>query len=428
MSQRREIVVSLRGSASVAVAMSAMNVATYLYTMLAAHFLGPEGYGAFAAVLNLLIVINVVSLGLQATAARRISADPAHVGRIERRMLAVTWRLAAALGALLLVLAPFLDRLLRLEDLRIAALIAVAAVPLTLMGGLAGILQGERRWLALCAVYLAAGVPRLALGTAMLAVRPTELVAVLVVALGCCAPVVVGWWCLRGSVRPTGGGHSEHDTRSILRESAHNSHALFAYFALSGADIIVARNVLAEHESGLYAAGLILTKAMLFLPQFVVVIAFPSMSTTSERRQALTRGLALVAGLGVVGTAVAWLLQRPMMLLVGGVDFSAIQEQLWQFALLGSILSMLQLLVYAVLARQGRRSTALIWLALVTLVLAGSSATTLSDLVITVIVVDAGLLTVLLVVSLRLVRSVPSRAPTAIEPEASSQANAPRTE
>ena len=63
----------------------------------------------------------------------------------------------------------------------------------------------------------------------------------------------------------------------------HNSHALLAFFALSNVDVVVARNVLAEHQAGLYAGGLILTKAVLFLPQFVVVIVFPSMSSAAVR-------------------------------------------------------------------------------------------------------------------------------------------------
>ena len=67
-------------------------------------------------------------------------------------------------------------------------------------------------------------------------------------------------------------------TGGVLREVVHNSHALLAFFALSNADVIIARSTLDEHQAGLYAGGLILTKAVLFLPQFVVVIAFPSMS------------------------------------------------------------------------------------------------------------------------------------------------------
>ena len=89
----------------------------------------------------------------------------------------------------------------------------------------------------------------------------------------------------------------------MIRESILNSSVLLAFFALSNADIVVARNVLDEHDAGLYAGGLILTKAVLFLPQFVVVIAFPSMSTSSERRRALTLSLSLVAVLGALTTA-----------------------------------------------------------------------------------------------------------------------------
>src|SRR3546814_5621549 len=50
------------------------------------------------------------------------------------------------LGVLLLVLAPVINHVLRLDNLLVAALIAVAAVPMTVMGGQIGVLQGERRW------------------------------------------------------------------------------------------------------------------------------------------------------------------------------------------------------------------------------------------------------------------------------------------
>lgn len=395
----------MRGGTGIAVAMGVMNVATYLFTMLAAHFLGPQRYGAFVAVLNLLLIISVVSLGLQATAARRISADPAHVAQIERQVLSVSRRTALVVGLVLLALAPLVDRLLRLDDLRMAVLVALAAVPLTIMGGQAGTLQGERRWTALGAVYVAAGVPRLVVGTALLLWQPTELMALLGVAIGICAPVVVGWWCLRRADREPGSVSDEHRGWAIVTEAIHNSQALFAYFAVSSIDIVVARNVLSEHDSGLYAAGLILTKAMLFLPQFVVVVAFPSMSTAAERRRALTRSLSLVAALGVVGTLAVWVLQDLVMIFVGGQRFDEIQGQLWVFAVLGSVLSMLQLLVYAVLARQGRLSILLVWVALAVLVVAGLSASSLSGLVTTVITVDATLLIVLLALSLWLMRS-----------------------
>ena len=117
-------------------------------------------------------------------------------------------------------------------------------------------------------------------------------------------PVVVGVVALRrpGRQRPRPGHRAPTPTGwaqgGVLREVVHNSQALLAFFALSNADVIVARNVLDEHDAGLYAGGLILTKAVLFLPQFVVV----SRSRRWRRPSAagpLTRSLSLVAVLGV---------------------------------------------------------------------------------------------------------------------------------
>ena len=71
----------------------------------------------------------------------------------------------------------------------------------------------------------------------------------------------------------------------MLRELFHNSHALLAFFALSNADVVIARSTLDPHDAGLYAGGLILAKAVLFLPQFVVVVAFPSMSGGEDAQQ-----------------------------------------------------------------------------------------------------------------------------------------------
>jgi len=393
---------AVRGGVRIAVSMGVMNVATYAFTILAARLLGPAQYGGVAAVMNLLLVVSVVALALQATAARRIAAERDHVGQIERGVLRVTWHAALALGALLLLLSPVVERLLRLEHLTTALLVALTAVPLTVMGGQAGVLQGERRWGPLGAVYVASGLPRLALGAGLLLWRPTELVAVLAVAIGSLAPVVVGWWALRHE-REQGAEADHHRGRAILGESLVNSQALLAFFALANLDVVVARHVLGAHDSGLYAGGLILTKAALFLPQFVVVVAFPSLASAHERVQALVRSLAAVLGLGAVGTLGCWVLPGVGLQFVGGDAYAQLAGRLWMFALLGTVLAALHLLVYAVLARQGRRTSLLLWLGLAAMVGAGATADTLTGLVVRVLVVDGVLLVALVALSAWLV-------------------------
>ncbi|MGI9155583.1 MAG: lipopolysaccharide biosynthesis protein [Marmoricola sp.] len=407
----------LAGSSGIAIAMGVMNVATYGYTIVAARLLGPRSYGAFAAVMGLLIVVGVLQLGLQATGARRIAAAPTDVVEIERTLLRVNYRAAAALGVLCLVLTPAINSGLHLHNLGTAVLVALTAVPMTVMGGQAGILQGERRWLPLSAMYLAAGVPRLVVGTALLVWHPTEFLAVLGVAIGFLAPLVVGWLALR---RPRAEKDAltsgEHGDRSVIVETLRNSHALLAFFALSNADVIVARGVLDGHESGLYAGGLILVKAVLFLPQFVVVIAFPSMSTESARRDALVKSLTLIFGLGVVVTVAAWALNGLTLIFIGGHEYAAIQGSLWRFALLGTLLSMLQLLVYSVVARQSHGTIYLIWAALVTVVAGAQLTHDVQALVNLVSAVDGVLLLVLLGLTLwRLGGRTPAEVSTALD-------------
>jgi O-antigen/teichoic acid export membrane protein len=397
--------VSLRHrGASVAVGMAGMNVATYIFTALAARVLGPQSYGALASLLAVLLVISVIQLGIQTTAARRIAADPTHVGQIEREILSLTYRAAAVVGIALLLLTPVLNALLKLDSLATASIVGLTAVPLTIVGGQLGVLQGERRWWPVAMVYLACGVPRLVIGTALILWKPTELAAMTGVFLGAVVPVVVGAYALRRT-RPPSEHAEHHSSRAIIREILSNSQTLLAFLALMNCDVIVARNVLDGHVAGLYAGGLILTKALLFLPQFVVVVAFPAMSTAHERRGALLRGLAFVLGLGVAGVLGCAALPKLALIFVGGDEYADIDDRLWLFAVLGTVLSLLQLLIYAVLARQGTRSVYFVWLALAGVLAVGSQATTLIGLLTTVATIDAALFLVLLAISLRRLRN-----------------------
>jgi O-antigen/teichoic acid export membrane protein len=186
----------------------------------------------------------------------------------------------------------------------------------------------------------------------------------------------------------------------VLRETLHNSHALLAFFALSNADVIIARSTLDEHQAGLYAGGLILTKAVLFLPQFVVVIAFPSMSRrdAAKRMHLVSLGAVLVIGTVTVAgvAALSWL----AVVFVGGPEYSELQSRLWLFAALGTLLAMLQLLIYNIVARQRQRAVLLVWAALAGLAVAAAFVHSVLVLLTVVVCVDGALFLVLLIRSL----------------------------
>lgn len=387
----------MRGPGLLAAGILVMNVTTFGFQILAARILGPGGYGGLAAMLNLLLVVAVVQLGLQATAARRVADAPGDVRSIERTMKAVTNRAALAVTALMLALSPLVMNGLKLPSIWPAILVAICAYPITIWGGQAGILQGERRWRELALGYLANGVPRFLLGPLFMLAHPTETSAMIAVTIAQFAPAIAGWWLLREK-----HVHEPHpDLKGAVNEAMHGSFALLGFFALSNVDLLIAKHILPDSkQAGLYAAGLIVAKVVLFLPQSVIVLVFPSMSQTESRRKALVLSLSIVAVLGVVSVLGSWLLSALALIFVGGHDYGAVQDDLWRFAVLGTALSVLQLLVYSVLARQHRGSSVAIWIAFAAVVYFGLQQHSLVGLVTTVSIIDATLMLLLLVHSL----------------------------
>lgn len=394
----------LRSGAGVAVAMAVMNVGTYGFTLVAARMLGPREYSAVAALMGLLLVVNVLSLGLQATGARQVAAVGAARDEIENRILVTSRRSAWALGAVCLALSPLVTYLLQLDSWVPAAMVALTAVPLTIMGGQAGILQGEKSWTPLAGIYLAVGLGRLGLGAVGLLLLPSATGAMAGVLVGAVLPVLVGGTVLR---RRRGARAATSEVRSVLAEVGHNSHALLAFFALSNADVVLARAVLDSHDAGLYAGGLILTKAVLFLPQFVVVLVFPSMASEGSPRMYL-KGVALVGGIGALATAGAWLVgqwqvfgpagdERSLVVeFVGGAEYAEIDARLWMFALLGTVLAMMQVIVYEVVARQNRVGVYAVWAGLLLLVAVVAVTHSTIELLALVLAVDVVVLGILM--------------------------------
>ena len=402
-----------RGTGIIALSVGLMNITTYAFTMLAARILGPAAYGAMAGLMATVLVIGVIQLGVQATAARRVAADPGQHVEIEHRVVAVTTWMALALGGLLLLASPLVTAALRLDGIGPAILVAVAAVPLTITGAQLGVLQGERRWSELSCIYVTLGVSRLVLGVGLLAWRPTEFMAMLSVTLGLFVSALLGLYLLRGERQP-GPVSDRHSGRAVVTEALQNGFALLAFFALSSVDVIIARNVLPAESAGLYAAGLIVTKAVLFLPQFVVIISFPTLSGSSGRRRALTVSLVAVAVLGLLSTAGAYLLPSLVLLFAGGEAFSAIGDELWMFALVGTALSVVQLLLFSELARRGRSATWFIWTALALLsITAPLVVETVEQMVLLVAAIDGVLCLVLVAVALRSPQSVGGSVPAA---------------
>lgn len=378
----------------VTVAVAVMNVTSYAFTLVASRLLGPAEFGAVAALMGLLLVLNVAGLGLQTTAARRVSTAGGQTLGIARQVMAVTYVASAGLGLLTLLMAPVVTWGFDLGSPATAPLLAVAVGLQTLFFGQAGVIQGERRWVPLAWLYALNGTGRLACGLVAMAVRPDALGAMLGVTAGALAPVLVGTLALRrdGALRPAAWSQA----RPLVGELARNARALLAFLGVSNADIIVARIALTPYQAGLYAGGLILAKAVLFLPQFLIVLGFPTMAAGGdERARNHPRALGVLALLGFGTVAGAAVLPALALEFVGGAQYDGIRDRLWLFAFLGLALSLVQFLVYDAVARQDHAALSSVWLAFGLLLTSALVVGAAPELLLWAVVVDTVLFGVL---------------------------------
>jgi O-antigen/teichoic acid export membrane protein len=365
-----------------------MNLGTYAFTIAAARLLGPSSFGALSALVGILIIGNVVSLGLQATGARRIAEGRSARARVEHGVLRLGRFAGLGLFLLLSVISPVLAEILNIASPLPVVLAGIALAPVTVVGSQLGILQGERRWSALALVYLCSGFGRVVCGLTAILLRPDVVGAMVGVTAGTVFPAVVGAFALRRTAATSPHSPDDESARSLALEIAHSSHMLFAFFVLSNLDVLLARIVLTDHDSGLYAAGLIVAKACLFLPQFVVIVMFPDMAEHSRSAAVRRHALAAVGALGGIAIAATWLLQDLVVSFVGGPAYAEIGSIAWLFAAVGVTFAWLQILVYGSLASRQPVAVVALWAAAIALAfMALSWASTVTTLVGTVLAV-----------------------------------------
>lgn len=371
------------GAGFVAVAISFMNVTTYAFTALVARTVAPSVFGEVTALMGILLVGSVAALGLQATTARRLATCPAdrrtHVVEDAARATLV---IGSAATLLVLVLSPLLQRILALQHWAPLAVVAVTLLPLAVFGTQAGVAQGTNRWRHLALLFVGVGVGRMVCGSLGALVSPSATGALVGVLVGALVPVAIGWRLL---MAPHGSDHRPA-TRDMVVETLLGSQALLAFFAVTNADAVLARVVLSADDSGRYAAGLIVAKAALFLPQFVAIVVFPTLAR-SERPGVRRAALLSVAGLGAVAGLGTWLLPDLALVFAGGDRYAQVTNLLPLFAVEGAVFALVNLLVYDSLAQRSARMVIALWSVLAGVVLTVVLfVDTLTGLVLTMIV------------------------------------------
>jgi O-antigen/teichoic acid export membrane protein len=190
----------------------------------------------------------------------------------------------------------------------------------------------------------------------------------------------------------------------MLNETLHAGHALGVFLLLTSLDVLLARHVLSGADAGAYAVGSVVTRAALWLPQSVVSLMFASLSEAERHQRTARSAAAIVLGLGSCAVLATAALGPFAVDVVGGSKYHQLDESVWLFALLGSLLSLVQLAILAGLAQRRACRVVLLWATIVVdlaVVLGVGHVSAPDRLVITLVAITSGAAAVALWLTLR---------------------------
>lgn len=363
----------LTGAGAVTAGSMLANIAAYLLHLPASRWLGPEGYGAFAALLSAQLLVAVPSLALQAVVARE------HVRGVATEPLRALARRVALLVGLVAALAVVpVSLLLDTPVLATAAALAPGPV-LCLLTAEQGLLQGAERFRALGLVLALAGAGKVVPAVAVLAIGGGVGPALAAGAIGVTVAWVVAARVQAAPTRPTEIRATRGATRRATTTSSSASSAgggapsspgvaavlaagqvQLVMMALTSVDLLLARALLSPEDAGRYALGAVAAKAAFWLPQAVGTVLYPRMADPVGHRGAVRYAVAVLLGIGtvvVIGVAVA----APLAPLLVGEDYRPVTGLLWAFAALGVTLSVLQAFLLASIASDRTVEAGIAW-------------------------------------------------------------------
>jgi len=338
------------------------NGAAYALSMVAARVLVPAEFGAFGALLAILVIISTIGIAMQALAARRVAVASGNRAEVEGQAL----RLSLYLGLVIIlggiIVAWPLSQIFAIPIL--AVVFGIASLGFVVIGSAAmGVSQGREEHKRLSAGFIVNGASRAVFGIIGVIAFHSVVGATLGVLIGCAVGAFISYRiCCPGAWSNTIGAGG-------AAEFAHVAHALIVLFTLTNIDILLARIFLSENSSGEYSVGVLLAKIAFFLPNAIIIVLFPKMTTGNSRRTVyIATGLTAVVGLLITGFSL--LFGDLVIRVLGGVQYVnlGLGTDAWLFALEGSAFALVQVLLYARLAAEDKRAAASVWIALVVLV------------------------------------------------------------
>ena len=314
-----------------AAATMAANVVQVAFTVIFTRWLGADGYGSLAALINLSVILFVPGAALQVAAAReatlgRLGRGGELAGTLDRWTRHIVIALAVIAALSVLAREP-LAELINVEQEWGAAAVPVTAVLWLLLCLQRGLLQSARAYREVGLSILLEAFGRLAVGIAFVGLGLGVTGAYLGTFAAIALTALVLGWLLRRRLGAPARDTRPHPLLVLARGAALPIAALTLVAALQNVDVIMAKHVLSDAAAGVYAASTVAAKAVVWIAVglgfWVLPEATRRAAAGSDPRPVLGRGLAVIGALSAAALVIFALVPELLLRTAFGAEYES---------------------------------------------------------------------------------------------------------
>ena len=346
-----------------AAATMAANVVQVAFTVIFTRWLGADGYGSLAALINLSVILFVPGAALQVAAAReatlgRLGRGGELAGTLDRWTRHIMIALAV-IAALSVVARQPLAELINIEQEWGAAAVPATAVLWLLLCLQRGLLQSARAYREVGLSILLEAFGRLAVGIAFVGLGLGVTGAYLGTFAAIALTALALGWLLRRRLGAPPRDTRPHPLLVLARGAALPIAALTLVAALQNVDVIMAKHVLSDAAAGVYAASTVAAKAVVWIAVglgfWVLPEATRRAAAGSDPRPVLGRGLAVIGVLSAGALVIFGLVPELLLRTAFGAEYESGADVLLTLGAAYSLLAVSYLCVQFQLGLHRRR-------------------------------------------------------------------------
>jgi O-antigen/teichoic acid export membrane protein len=307
------------------------NVVQVVFTVIFTRWLGADGYGSLAALLNLSVILFVPGAALQVVAAReatlgRLGEGGELAGTLARWSRHILMAVVAIAVLSVVVRRPLAD-LINVDQEWAAAAVPITGMLWLLLCLQRGLLQSARAYREVGLSILLEALGRLAMGIAFVALGLGVTGAYLGTVASLAVTGVALAWVLRRRLGPPAHDTRPHPLPALARGAALPIAALTLVASLQNVDVIMAKHVLSADDAGVYAASTVAAKAIVWIAVglgfWVLPEATRRAAAGADPRPVLGRGLALIAALSACALTIFGLVPELLLRTAFGAEYEA---------------------------------------------------------------------------------------------------------